>query len=85
MLGYLTELEMRYSAINSYIADSIEQPSPFSVSAPCSEQFTYAIALFSLLQPAAPVVEKLFDQGAMRRKLIWPEISESQIANVVCG
>src|SRR5215469_1045672 len=85
MLRNLTQLEVRNPAVDANVAHSIKELSLFAVSAPSTQQFADAIALFSFPQSTARVVQQLFDQCTVRRELCRLKVGESQIADDVCG
>jgi hypothetical protein len=55
MLGNLTQLEMRHSAIDPDVADTIKKSSLFAIPTPGAEQFADTITLFSLSGAATRV------------------------------
>jgi hypothetical protein len=53
MFRYLTQFKMGDSAVDSHVANAIEELATFTVTAPRSKQFANAVALLSFPKAAA--------------------------------
>src|SRR5271166_491736 len=83
VLRNLAQLEMRNSAVNSDVADTIEKFPFFAISTPRAEKLADAIALFSFPRSATRVVQQLFDQCTVRRESLRTKIGKSQIPDQI--